>query len=159
MKAQKRRSEEKVFLWADIKAATSKTHGEQFVLSYLHGRNTGGISFGWWIPGSLGSAILIRTNSLFTRSNSTLFKAASGFPWCCARTRPRFKNQKKQEKSTKQQKHTQTQTPNPGMIPTAGGTNRNKQKKRSLLLPIRRGDKLRWVSNRLNRIESKMRNL
>lgn len=31
----------------------------------------------------------------FMRSNSTLFKAASGFPWCCAKTCP----QEKQEQS------------------------------------------------------------
>lgn len=27
------------------------------------------------------------------RSNSTLFKAASGFPWCCAKTCPREKRE------------------------------------------------------------------
>lgn len=32
-----------------------------------------------------------KKKTAFTRSNSTLFKAASGFPWCCAKTCPREK--------------------------------------------------------------------
>ena len=46
----------------------------------------------------------------FMRSNSTLFKAASGFPWCRAKTCPREKtgnspdSTRKQKKTKKQQK-------------------------------------------------------
>lgn len=58
------------------------------------------------------TAILICTDGLFIRSNSALFKAASGFPWFHARTHPQHKNIKLKT--------------NPGMIPTAFRRKKNK---------------------------------